>query len=238
MTSADALRARLAARGLDWIVPAWGAPDDVVALSTTRTGGEDLVPFLPSAPVHLRQVHGSNVVAIDAANRASMLSAPPDADAAFTRTRGVAIAVRAADCLPVLLADRQASVVGAAHAGWRGLAAGVLEATVHAMGAVPRDLVAWIGPAIGPRRFEVGRDVFDAFVAAHPDDAAAFAPFREGKWLADLPALARRRLARLGVARVDGGTWCTVEDAARFHSWRRDRGAGRMTTAIALAPHV
>ena len=185
----------------------------------------------------LHQVHGTRVVEVDPANRASLLADPPDADAGVTRTPGIAIAVRAADCLPVVFADRRGTVVAAAHAGWRGLAAGVLEATVRAMDVAPDGVVAWIGPAIGPRAFEVGRDVLDAFVAVEPSDADCFAPHREGKWLADLPSLARRRLARAGLARVAGGTWCTHGDAARFHSWRRDRGAGRMATAIAIAPH-
>jgi len=255
-----ALRARLAADGLDWLVPDWDAPGRVVAVSTTKRGGAagelDLGPsrvadaanpaavaadrarlasFLPSPPVWLHQVHGVRVVEVDATNRAALLAAPPDADAAFTRTPGVAVAVRAADCLPVLLSDRRGTVVAAAHAGWRGLAAGVLEATVRAMAVDPSDVVAWIGPAIGPRAFEVGRDVLDAFVSSDPADAACFVALRDGKWLADLRTLARRRLARAGAATVAGGAWCTHEDAARFHSWRRDRSAGRMATAIAIA---
>jgi len=261
MSASGTLRARLAAEGLDWIVPDWGAPDRVIAVSTTKRGGAtgdfDLGPsrvreaanpgavaadrarlasFLPSPPVWLHQVHGTRVVEVDAANRAALLANPPDADAAITRTPGIAIAVRAADCLPVVFSDRRATVVAAAHAGWRGLAAGVLEATVRAMAVDPRDTVAWIGPAIGPRAFEVGRDVLDAFAATESSDAVCFAPHRDGKWLADLPALARRRLARAGVAQVAGGGWCTHGDAVHFHSWRRERSAGRMATAIAIAP--
>jgi len=261
MNARDALRARVAAADLDWIVPQWDAPEGVVALSTTRRGGSrgafdpgpsrasdaadpaavaadraHLASFLPAAPVYLHQVHGARVVEIDVANRTSAIQAPPEADAAVVRDAGIAIAVRAAACLPVLFADRGGTVVAAAHAGWRGLAAGVLGATVAAMRVPPGDLVAWIGPAIGPRAFEVGRDVFDAFTVRERSDAACFAPHRDGKWLADLPALARRALARLGVDRVAGGDWCTVEDPARFFSWRRDRSAGRMATAIALSP--
>lgn len=257
----DTLRARLGAEGLDWIVPGWEAPANVVAVSTTRRGGAagglDLGPsrlaeaadpravaadrarlasFLPSEPIWLHQVHGTRVAEVDASNRARLAGSPPDADAAVTRARGLAIAVRAADCLPVLMCDRAGTVVAAAHAGWRGLAAGVLEAAVEAMAVAPGDIVAWIGPAIGPRAFEVGRDVLDAFVAGDPGDASCFSPCSEGKWLADLPALARRRLARRGVTRVSGGSWCTFEDAARFHSWRRDRSPGRMATAIAILP--
>lgn len=260
MTARDALNSRLAAHGVDWIVPDWDAPGNVVAISTTKHGGTTgdfdpgpsrtseaanpaavaadrarLASLLPAAPVYLHQVHGTRVVEIDAGNRAAALEVPPEADAAVVRGPDIAIAVRAADCLPVLFSDRRGGVVAAAHAGWRGLAAGVLEATVRTMAVPARDIVAWIGPAIGPHAFEVGRDVHDAYVTAERSDAACFAPHREGKWLADLPALARRRLARIGVDGVAGGSWCTVEDAARFHSWRRDRSAGRMATAIAIA---
>ncbi|MEO8485537.1 MAG: peptidoglycan editing factor PgeF, partial [Betaproteobacteria bacterium] len=203
---------------------------DAVARDRAR-----LASFLPAAPVYLHQLHGVGVIVVDAASRDDLLRDPPHADAAITRTPGVAIAVRAADCLPVLFADRRGTVVAAAHAGWRGLAAGVLEATVRAMNVAPADLVAWVGPAIGPRAFEVRRDVFDAYVDADPDDAACFVAHREGQWLADLPGLARRRLARAGIRDAAGASWCTVEDAMRFHSWRRERSAGRMATAIALA---
>jgi YfiH family protein len=223
---------------MSWIVPAWRAPARVVAVSTTRDDDGDeearLARILGAAPVQLDQVHGVDVVVVDRAGRAAALRARPRADAAVAREPGVAVAVRAADCLPVLFADRRGSVVAAAHAGWRGLAAGVLEATLAAMDVAPAEIVAWIGPAIGPRRFEVGRDVYDAFVGAEDADAVAFAPHREDKWLADLPALARRRLARAGVRDVAGGTWCTYEDPARFHSWRRDRASGRMITAVAI----
>jgi YfiH family protein len=257
----DALRARLDAEGLDWIVPAWAAPGNVVAVSTTKTGGASgafdagpsrigdaaapgrivanrarLASFLPAAPVYLHQVHGTTVVAIDGDNLDRARADPPQADAAVTRTPGIALAVRAADCLPVLFADRAGSVVAAAHAGWRGLAGGVLEASLTAMGVASRDIVAWIGPAIGPHAFEVGREVLDACGAADASDAECFAPLAAGKWLGDLPGLARRRLARAGVHDVAGGAWCTVRDASRFHSWRRERSAGRMATAIAIVP--
>jgi YfiH family protein len=225
---------------MSWIVPDWNAPASVVAISTTRDGEREerarLAALFGGDPVQLRQVHGTSVVAIDLRNRDDLLAHPPQADAAVTRVPGIAIAVRAADCLPVLLADRRGGVVAAAHAGWRGLAAGVLEATIGAMGVDAHEIVAWIGPAIGPRRFEVGRDVYDAYVGREDSDAVCFAPHRDDKWLADLPGLARRRLARAGVHGVAGGTWCTVEDPARFHSWRRDRSHGRMLTAIGIAP--
>lgn len=255
------LRARLNDAGLDWIVPEWSAPPNVIAVSTTKSGGASgafdpgpsrlaeaqapgpvaadrarLASFLPAAPVYLHQVHGTTVVAIDGGNQDRARADPPQADAALTRAPGIALAVRAADCLPVLFADRAGSVVAAAHAGWRGLARGVLEATLAAMGVPPREIVAWIGPAIGPRAFEVGRDVLDAYVATEAADADCFVPVGSGKWLADLPVLAIRRLARAGVRDVAGGTWCTVGEASRFHSWRRERSAGRMATAIAIVP--
>jgi YfiH family protein len=147
--------------------------------------------------------------------------------------------VATADCLPVLYAQRSGNAIGAAHAGWRGLASGVLEATIDALaaqGARPADLVAWLGPAIGPSAFEVGADVRDAFAATDPGALACFAAHREGKWLADLYALARRRLVAAGVADVHGGGWCTLGDAGRFYSYRRARDGGRMATLVWIAP--
>jgi YfiH family protein len=140
--------------------------------------------------------------------------------------------VQVADCLPVLLAARDGSVVGAAHAGWRGLAGGVLESAVRALGAEPAEVLAWLGPAIGPRHFEVGAEVRAAFLAADPAAAAAFAPNPRGRWQCDLYSLARQRLAALGVAQVYGGGWCTYADAARFFSYRRDGRCGRMAALI------
>ncbi len=264
------LSARLAAGGLDWIVPEWPAPAGVGALSTTRRGGVSagaaatmnlglggalrdgadtaeavrenrrrLAAFLPSPPVWLQQVHGAGVVALDAPAADAARAAPPVADAAVTRERGVVCAVLTADCLPVLLADRRGRAVGIAHAGWRGLAGGVLEATVAALagiGAPAAGLCAWLGPAIGPQAFEVGLDVKDAFAAADPGAGACFAPRGGDKWDADLYGLARRRLAAAGVHDVHGGGWCTRSDAARFYSHRRERGTGRMATLVWLAP--
>jgi len=135
-----------------------------------------------------------------------------------------------------VFADRAGTVVGAAHAGWRGLAAGVLEATLQAMCVPPRDIVAWFGPAIGPQRFEVGRDVFDAFCVVDPGAASAFAPHGDCKWLANLYGLALRRLRRAGVNAVAGGGHCTMTESDRFFSWRRDKDIGRMATLIWLAP--
>jgi YfiH family protein len=210
----------------DLIVPQWQGSARIAALFTTRAvdvPGDRLRAALPADPVWITQVHGSTCIEVE--GRTSDL---PSADAAITRTPNLPITVRTADCLPVLFGDRAGSVVGVAHAGWRGLAAGVLESTIAMLGVAPTEISAWIGPAIGPTRFEVGRDVFDAYCAHDPACIAHFAPLREGKWLADLPGLARQRLARAGVTRVDGGTWCTYSDAERFHSYRRQKGAGRM----------
>ena len=247
--------------GLDWILPDWTAPDDVGALSTTRTGGVStgaraslnlgrstgddvaavaenrrrLAQFLPTAPAWLHQVHGNAVATL---TEAAAMGPAPVADAAITRERGVVCAVLTADCLPVVFADRRGTAVGIAHAGWRGLSAGVLDATIAAMGSLdvgPEDLVAWLGPAIGPARFEVGDDVRDRFCADDREAQAWFAPHAAGKWLADLCGLARARLARNGVRQVSGGGYCTHTDAARFFSYRRERDTGRMATAVWLA---
>ena len=171
---------------------------------------------------------------MDVVQAASAPNADACADAAFTRARGVVCVIQVADCLPVLLCDREGTRVAAAHAGWRGLSAGVLERTVAALESAPEALLAWLGPAIGPRAFEVGVDVFDTFVAADSEAATAFQPLREGKWLADLYALARRRLARAGVSAAYGGGFCTAGDPARFFSHRRDRVTGRQAAFIWL----
>jgi len=261
----EALHRRLAAADLDWIVPRWSGPENVGALFTTRRGGASegacatmdvgtarpdaaalagaiggnrarLRSFLPSDPVWLSQVHGRDVVHVDAANADALRAAPPAADAAITRTPGIALTVRTADCLPVLLADEAGHVVAVAHAGWRGLAAGVLEATVAAMAVAPFDVRAWLGPAIGKRMFEVGDDVLDAFGGRDAHAAACFARARDGKWLADLPALARQRLGAAGVTQVAGGHWCTHSESARFFSYRRERDSGRMALVAWLEP--
>jgi YfiH family protein len=237
------LAARLRAAGVDWIVPDWPAPAGVHAFFTTRNGGPGVQAFLPSPPMWLDQVHGADVVDIDAhATHARALPqadsdatparALPRADAAVTRVPGVVLAVRVADCLPVLLCDRSGTTIGVAHAGWRGLAAGVIENTVAAMAREPAGIAAWLGPAIGPSAFEVGSEVRDVFVAADADAARAFVPGRTGKWLADLHALARRRLARAGVEHVSGMRACTFSDARRFFSYRRDGATGRMGAFI------
>jgi YfiH family protein len=201
---------------------------------------------LPSEPVWLEQVHGTSVVVLDAGNTPRTITADqlmdsrrPRADAAVTRQAGVVCAIQVADCLPVLFAARDGSVVGAAHAGWRGLASGVLGATIAAMDVPGDQVVAWLGPAIGPQHFEVGDDVFAAFAATARSDQraqteAAFVRKPDGKWLCDLFALARLRLAAAGVTAVSGGGLCTVTDARRFYSYRRDGQTGRMAALIWL----
>jgi hypothetical protein len=182
---------------------------------------------LPAEPGWLKQVHSARVVELGReSNR--------EADASFTRDAGEVCAVLTADCLPVLFCDRAGSVVAAAHAGWRGLADGVLEATVAAMQVSPGEILAWMGAAIGPQAFEVGDDVRDAFVAQHAEAAAAFVPNAPGKWLADIYRLARIRLGHAGVQAVYGGGRCTFTEADSFYSYRRDRVTGRMASLIWL----
>jgi YfiH family protein len=206
------------------IVPQWPAPAAVGAVMTLKTTrDEELGAVLPGEPAWLRQVHGTQVVNLDR-DEAKV------GDAAFTRRRGTVCAIKVADCLPVLLADESGSVVGGAHAGWRGLSAGVIEATIDAMGVPGARLLAWLGPAIGPRVYEVGDEVRAAF-----KEKEAFSPTRPGHWLLDLYAVARRRLGGKGVERIFGGGLCTYSDPQRFYSYRRDRVTGRMAAMIWLA---
>ncbi|MFO7325167.1 MAG: peptidoglycan editing factor PgeF [Pseudomonadota bacterium] len=225
------------------IRPQWRTAANVHALSTTRLAGDmaascAMPPGVPARPRWLRQVHGVAIADLDALPEEGPL---PVADAAFTTRPGVVCVVRTADCLPVLLAARDGSVVAAAHAGWRGLAAGVIEATVAAMRArAGRDVLlqAWLGPAIGPGHFEVGEEVRAAFLAADSGAHAAFVPAEEGRWMCDLAALARRRLAALGIGEVSACGHCTYAEEQRFFSHRRDvqhRGldaTGRMASCI------
>jgi hypothetical protein len=178
--------------------------------------------------VWLKQVHGTVVANAD---RASCL---PQADACIARHSAAVCVVMTADCLPILLCDTQGSVVAAAHSGWKGLAAGVIEATLQAMDAAPQDLMAWLGPAISQEAFEVGDEVRAVFVAKQPQAASAFIPGRDGKWFADLYALARLRLNALGITRIYGGNHCTFSEPERFFSYRRDGATGRMGTFIWL----
>jgi YfiH family protein len=236
------------------IVPEWPAPASVRALFTTRAGGVSQGPFaslnlgdhvgdaparvaenrarlrsrLPAEPRWLRQAHGTRVARVDQPNFDGT------ADGAVSREPGVVCAVLVADCLPVLLCDAEATVVGVAHAGWRGLASGVVEETVAAMALDPTRLRAWLGPAIGPDSFEVGDDVRAAFLARDSRAAFAFAPRDNGKWLANLYLLARQRLAACGVRAVCGEPTCTFSDPRRFFSYRRDGETGRMAACIWL----
>lgn len=248
--------------------PRWPAPAGVGAAMSTRLGGVSRAPYdslnlrppglrgdaadapgdvfenqrrfaaaIGARPVWLDQVHGRGVVRVGAGTPADVL---PVADASVTTDRGVACTVLVADCLPVLLCARSGAAVGAAHAGWRGLAAGVLESAVAALcdaaACGPADVFAWLGPCIGPRRFEVGADVVEAFGG----ESARFVPHPRpdgaARWLADLPGLARERLARAGVSGVTVDGSCTVEDAGRFFSFRRDRLTGRMAAAVWRCP--
>ena len=212
---------------MEVVRPGWTLPR-VRAFVTTRSTG-DPRPLLPAEPAWLKQVHGTVVLEADG------VSGRPEADAAYTRSPGVVCVVGAADCMPVLLAQDDGSVVGAAHAGWRGLCAGVIEATLDAMQSAPERTVAWLGPAIGPRVYEVGDEVRDAYLDRDAAAASAFSATRPGHWLLDLYAVARQRLAARGVQRVSGGGFCTFSDAARFHSFRRDRTTERMAALIWIA---
>lgn len=251
------------------IVPDWpGLPDNVGALSTVRLGGVSQAPYgdgqgggglnlgvhvgddaaavaanrallqalLPGTPAWLSQVHGVAVV-----DGALPFDGTPEADASVASTPGAVCLVMTADCLPVLFSSLDGQVVGAAHAGWRGLAAGVLQRTVEAMrerGA--GEILAWLGPAIGPQQFEVGQEVLQAYLDGAQDDgerqavtqAFVAAPGGDGKYLADIYALARMMLLRVGVTQVSGGQYCTVSDAARFYSYRRDGVTGRQASLI------
>lgn len=241
------------------LIPAWPAPANVKALQTTRRGGlsrapygsfnlaqhvgDDpvtvsrnrmvLAPFMPSEPVWLEQVHGTVVANADAAACRVM------ADACIARRRSSVCVVMTADCLPLLLCDEDGTVVGAAHAGWRGLCDGVIEATVKAMDVAPHNLLAWLGPAISQAHFEVGDEVRAAFVSRQAQAAEAFLalPPQEGRsegkqYLADLCLLARQRLHALGITRIFGGEHCTYREQDRFFSYRRDGVTGRMGTFI------
>jgi YfiH family protein len=247
----------------DWLVPGWQAPG-VGALMSTRRGGHSAGAFdslnlrhglgdepravdanlrqlhdaIGAAPVWLQQVHGCKVVRLTGSDLRT--GAPPhEADASFTTEPGVVCAVQVADCLPVLFAAPGGRGVAAAHAGWRGLSLGVIEATLESLcdasACDAAQVQVWLGACIGPRRFEVGPDVLRAF-GAHPeqDGAPHFRAHAPGKWMADLCGLARERLHAAGVTAVTGGVWCTVEEPSRFFSYRRDRVTGRMAAAVWL----
>ncbi len=237
----------------DWLIPDWPAPAGVKACVTTRAGGVSLAPFdslnlgdhvddSPEAvaenrrrltdhfsiqPAWLKQVHGIAVAHADPSLTAT-------ADASWTATPGIACTAMTADCLPALFCDRAGTRVAAAHAGWRGLAAGVLEATLDTLAVPPEDVLVWLGPAIGPQAFEVGPEVRETFVEQLPEAAKAFVPSQNaGKFMADIYELARLRLAARGVTAVYGGGFCTVTDP-RFFSYRRSPRTGRFASLIWL----
>jgi hypothetical protein len=242
----------------DLLVPDWPAPARVRSLQTLRGGGCSAAPWdsfnlgdhvgddpahvaanraalrahLPGEPLWLTQVHGNLTV-----NR-KICPKSKEADASFAREPGEVCVVMTADCLPVLFCDRAGTVVAAAHAGWRGLAGGVLESAIAAMAVPAGELLVWLGPAIGPEAFEVGDEVRAVFVAGDPLSSQDFVPHGPGKWLADIYALARRRLQRAGVDAIYGGEFCTVGAPERFFSYRRDGVTGRMATLIWLAGSV
>ena len=253
MTWADSMAAAL--RGeRRWIVPDWTAPMNVRAFATTRQGGVSkgeyatlnlgansgddpahvarnrliVAAHLPSMPRWVAQVHGVAVADLDRLAEAEI----PRADGAVAGSPGRVGAVLTADCMPLLLCDAEGRRVGIAHAGWRGMAAGVIESTVRALDVAPAGIVAWMGPAIGPAAFEVGAEVREAFIAADPQAAKAFTPHAPGKFMADLYALARQRLQRAGVGSVCGGGFCTYREADRFFSYRRAKLSGRMGAFI------
>lgn len=240
-------------RPADWIIPDWPAPARVRSCVTTRSGGVSLAPFetcnlgthvdddplavaenrrrlqalTGAQPAWLNQVHGTRVVKADPRSVV-------DADASWTDAANIACTIMTADCLPVLFCDRSGNRVAAAHAGWRGLAGGILEATLASLQVAPEHVLVWLGPAIGPECFEVGSEVREAFVSAHGEAGHAFAPGRsEGKFLADIYQLARIRLAAAGVTSVHGGGWCTLCDP-RFYSYRRAARTGRFASLIWL----
>ena len=239
----------------DILRPDWPVPANIHAFTTTRLGpGVSELPFyrfnlgarcgdapaavranrealrreygLPGEPLWLHQVHGIEVVSDDGTR-----GSDPLADAAVTTQSASVLAVLTADCLPVLFCNTSGTEVAAAHAGWRGLAAGMLEATLTAMRSAPHELMAWLGPAAGPQRYEVGEDVRQAFLAADAAAASAFTPTRPGHFLIDMPAIARQRLAACGVTQVYGGEHCTLTDI-RFYSHRREQRTGRMASLI------
>lgn len=236
------------------LIPNWPAPPNIRALQTTRIGGFSRAPYdslnlgshvsdapldvarnrillntlMPSEPVWLEQVHGTVVANAD--NPGCL----PQADACIATHRSAVCVVMTADCLPVLLCDQQGTVVGAVHAGWKGLAAGVIEATVQTMNVPAQNLMAWLGPAISQPAFEVGAEVREVFIAADPKAESAFVAGQGGKWLADIYALARIRLNALGITQIYGSDYCTYKDTQRFFSYRRDGVTGRIGTFIWL----
>jgi len=242
---------------MNLLTPEWEAPANVRACSTTRRDGVSQAPWdslnlgahvgdfaasvkqnrerlvelavMPAMPVWLEQVHGVHVLTLTSEAPASL-----QADAVYSRQPGVVCAVMTADCLPVLFCSQDGKEIAAAHAGWRGLCAGVLESTLAAFTAPPEEIMAWLGPAIGPQAFEVGAEVRQAFIAQEPTDGVAFTP-TGNKYYADIWQLARLRLQRAGLRHLSGGGLCTFSQPERFFSYRRDGVTGRMASLIWLS---
>ncbi|HSG96421.1 MAG TPA: peptidoglycan editing factor PgeF [Woeseiaceae bacterium] len=210
------------------ITPEWPAPRNVVAGTTTKQVPDGA---LPVELQFLNQVHGDRVVPIGLVRDAK---APIDADAVYGSASGDHCAVRTADCLPILICSTDGSEIAAAHGGWRGVLAGIIENTVAALQSEPVHLLAWLGPAISQQHFEVGEEVREAFVAQDPNAGRHFASNDRGRWQADLCGLARQRLHKCGVRSIYGGHWCTYADRERFYSYRRDADTGRMVSFIHL----
>lgn len=235
------------------IIPDWPAPDNIRAITTTRIGGISKPPYasfnlathveddiyhvaynrtqlfqqlkLPNAPAWIEQVHGTTII-----NAAEKFSQPPQADASFSEQANVVCAVMTADCLPVLLCDKQGKYIAAIHAGWRSLVAGIIEATRDHLQS--EDIIAWLGPAISGKQYEVGDEVRQQFIAADKEAEIAFNKNTKDKWCLDMYAVAKQRLARAGIQQVYGGDFCTYEDDTRFYSYRRDGNTGRMASLI------
>ena len=238
----------------NWITPDWPAPENIKAFTSTRKAGVSEGAFasfnlalhvednpqqvkqnrqllfealnLPSEPVWLEQVHGVQVINADHADNT------PQADAAFSTEKNKVCVVMIADCLPVLICNRQGTKVAAAHAGWRGLQAGVIEASIESLQENRQDILVWLGPAIGPDTFEVGDDVRQKFITEIPETVSAFTVSKPGHWLANIYELAKIRLQNMGIDQIYGGDFCTYTDQQHFYSYRRDGVTGRMASLI------
>jgi YfiH family protein len=234
-----------------WIPATWNAPGNIIAGCTTRLGGISKSPYdslnlgmhvgdnsenvqrnrdmlagflhLPATPQWLEQVHGCQVSTDE--------RCLTQADASMTTHAGSVCVVMTADCLPLLVTDRQGTCIAAIHAGWRGLANGVISHTIQSLPALAGDLLVWMGPAIGPNAFEVGQDVYECFMQLDVQHATAFRAHQD-KWLLDIYAIARQQLRNLGVTQISGGEYCTYQDASLFYSYRRDKQTGRMASLI------
>lgn len=238
-----------------WLRPDWPVPAHVHAVTTTRSGGVSQAAYaslnlgahvgddplavtenrrrlrtaacLPSEPLWLNQVHGNNVAVLAASSEQGI-----EADASITCKPNVVCAVLTADCLPLLVCNRRGTCVAAVHAGWRGLAGGIIEASLSAMQTSPDELFVWMGPAIGPKAFEIGDEVREILLNMDAGAEEAFVPGTSGHWLADLYMLARRRMKRYGIEAIYGGNWCTLKERDRFYSYRRDGVTGRMASLV------